>query len=305
MKILIVGILNQNKHFLRIKEEGEKRGHVIEGCFVSDLIVAFNDKRTDIYLKSKRRLSDFDIIYLWTLGKRRWEWQVAAKIVAKTNPNIRFINSSFVNFSDLSFTPCAIYPIQVQAENSLLYPRTALFYNTKALPDFLADFEYPVIVKFANSSQGRGVFKADSKEELLSLVGDMQKTKEPILLRQFIPNDGDFRIITLGYKAIGAMKRIPVPGNYKANISQGATAKAVDLGKCHEIVEIAERLSKLTKIEIAGVDIVLDKETGKPYILEINPGPQFLGMEKYTGFNIARAIINYFEQLEKDKSLQS
>jgi len=38
MKILIVG-LTRNPQFLRIVEEGEKRGQTVAGCYVSELTV--------------------------------------------------------------------------------------------------------------------------------------------------------------------------------------------------------------------------------------------------------------------------
>jgi len=65
------------------------------------------------------------------------------------------------------------------------------------------------------------------------------------------------------------------------------------------LVSIAEKISKVTRTEIAGVDIMVNKETGKPYVLEVNHGPQFAGIEKATGINIAAKIVDYFEKLAK------
>ena len=63
--------------------------------------------------------------------------------------------------------------------------------------------------------------------------------------------------------------------------------------------ELAEKAAQITKTEIAGVDIIINKETGELYILEVNPAPQFEGLEKYTGVNVAVTIIEYFESLKK------
>ena len=61
--------------------------------------------------------------------------------------------------------------------------------------------------------------------------------------------------------------------------------------------EIAETLSRLNQNQIAGVDIIINQETSEPYILEINAGPQFRGLEEYTNVNAALEIIKYFETL--------
>ena len=156
-----------------------------------------------------------------------------------------------------------------------------------------------MIIKTAEGRQGKGVFKVDSKVELEKAVEELPQESPAFVVREFIPNDGDIRIFTIGYKAIGAMKRTPREGDFRSNISQGGSGEPYELDKYPEIKELAEKVSKITKTEIAGVDIIIHKETGKPYILEVNPGPQFTGLEKYTGVNAAGEIIKYFEKLRQ------
>jgi len=144
------------------------------------------------------------------------------------------------------------------------------------------------------------VFKVNSSEELEKVIKENKEASPAFIIRQFIENDGDVRIFTVGYKAIGAMKRTPKIGDFRSNISQGGAGENFDLSKNQDVKEMAEKISRLTRTEIAGVDIMIEKNTGKPYILEINPGPQFTGFEKYTGTNAASAIIRYFESLKKN-----
>ena len=42
MRILIVGLV-KNPQFLRVKEEGEARGHSVIGCYASDLIIEVSE----------------------------------------------------------------------------------------------------------------------------------------------------------------------------------------------------------------------------------------------------------------------
>jgi ribosomal protein S6--L-glutamate ligase len=144
---------------------------------------------------------------------------------------------------------------------------------------------------------------ANSKDEIEKIIKENKEISPSFIIREFIPNDGDIRVFTVGYLAIGAMKRIPPEGDFRSNISLGGTGENYELEKYPKVKLLAEKAAEITGTEIAGVDIILHKETGNPYILEVNPGPQFTGFEKYTGVNAALEIIKYFEILHsKTKS---
>ena len=117
----------------------------------------------------------------------------------------------------------------------------------------------------------------------------------PFLFQEFLPTDGDIRVLVVGYKAIGAMKRHLVPGDFRANISQGADAEKFQLTP--EIIEYAEKAAKITNTEFAGVDLIESK--GKFYVIEVNRSPQFKGFRKYTKVDPSPFIINYLEEKAK------
>ena len=154
-------------------------------------------------------------------------------------------------------------------------------------------------MKTSTGRQGRGVFKVNSPEEIKIVLKENEEESSAFIVRKYIENDGDIRIFTVGYKSLGAMRRTPKLGDFRSNISQGGEGSSFDLSTRPDIAQMAEKISQLTRTEIAGVDIMIEKNTDKPYLLEINPGPQFTGFEKYTGINAAEAIIEYFESLTK------
>ena len=212
------------------------------------------------------------------------------------------VNKKIVDPSyNFYLTPASDY--LKQRDNSLPFPKSAIVFDAKSVRVVIEQFEFPLIVKVSEGRQGRGVFKADSLEDLEKVIEENKEKSPSFVIREFIPNDGDIRVFTVGFKAIGAMKRIPTKeGEFRSNISLGGRGEKIDLEKYPEIRKIAEKLSEVTAMEIAGVDIVLNRSTAKPYILEINPGPQFTGFEKYTGINAALEIINYFEKLHLQKN---
>lgn len=295
MKILIVGLVN-NQQLTRVKEEATKRGHELEGVYSADLVVETSNKGFRALIKSKL-ITQYDVIYLWAISKRRWEWYTAA-IWANKGKGTKIVNQKIVDGSfDLPLAAAPIVDYYKQIEKSLPMPHSVTIFSKKTIPTFIDQFEFPVIVKASKGSGGKYVRKAEDATQLRQHVVELLKDSPAVIVREFIPNDGDIRIFTVGYKAIGAMKRIPPAGDFRANISGGGTAKPFDLTKRDDLVEIAQKASRAVQVDIAGVDIILHKKTKEPYILEVNPGPQFLGLEKYTETNVAEEIIKFFEKL--------
>jgi len=295
MKILIVGLV-KNQQLQRLQEEGKKRGHQIDGCYTSDLIINASPQKFEVILKNKD-ITQYQVIYLWAIGKRRWEWYVAAQYLNQHHQT-KIVNQKILNPNYLYYlSPASEY--LKQFENQLLFPKSSLIFKSNAVNQIINQYSFPVIVKTSSGRQGKGVFKVNTPEELKKVIKNNQNSSPSFIVRELIPNNGDIRIFTVGYKAIGAMKRTPKQGDFRSNISQGGSGSNFDLSKNPQIKDIAEKLSQLTKTEIAGVDIMIHQDTQKPYILEINPGPQFLGLEKYTQTNAAKEIITYFESLTR------
>ena len=301
MKVLIVGLV-KNPQFLRIKEEGEKRGHQIEGCYVSELTV-YSDSTTFTPTLRDKSFEGYDLLYFWALGKRRWEWYAASEFINKTY-GVIIVNKVVIDPTE-NYSPTPLISFWKQYENKLPFPASVLLFSNKSVEGVIDKFKFPVIVKGSTTHKGKGVFLANTKAEIESIIKENKEISPSFIIREFIPNDGDIRVFTVGYRAIGAMKRIPPEGDFRSNISLGGRGENFDLSLRDDVRDLAEKVSEVTKTEIAGVDIILHKETNKPYILEVNPGPQFTGFEKYTGINAAGEIVKYFEELYNNRDGRS
>lgn len=298
MRILVVGLV-KNPQVIRLREEAEKRGHTLEGCYAWDLTI---EASTDSFVPSLhgKELESFDLIYLWAVGKRRWEWYTTVLYLAQKYKTI-IVNRKIIDPTHHYYLSPAIDYLR-QTEHKLPYPSSTIVFSSKGLEKISLDYGFPLIVKIPDGRQGKGVFKVEDFSHLKEVVDEITNGGKACVIREFIPNDGDIRIFTVGYKAIGAMARTPKEGDFRSNISQGGTGGNYDLDLNPVVRDIAEKASQITKTEIAGVDIIVNKKDGKPYILEVNPGPQFTGFEKYTGINAAEEIIRYFESEDTSKS---
>lgn len=293
MKILVVGLI-KGSQIQRFKEEAEKLGHTVEGCYSSDLIIKSNGKTFEALIKDTP-LTDYDVIYLCAgvESKFRYEWFVASDYLVN-HSKTKVVNRIVI---DQKFK---YYPVQSwfylrQFENLIASPKTYTIYKDKSLRAVSSDLGYPMIIKLSETHQGKGIFLVKNEDEARKVIKNNKG--KAFLLRKFIPNDGDIRVFTVGFKAIGAMKRIASTNDFRSNISQGGTGEVFDLEKNPEIRAMAEKSARATGIEIAGVDIMIGKEDKKPYLLEVNTGPQFKGLEKYTKVNVAGEVIKYFASL--------
>ena len=123
------------------------------------------------------------------------------------------------------------------------------------------------------------------------------------MLQEYIENDGDYRVLILGEKVLGVMKRTRVKhsGNdkeFRNNYSVGGKVEVADLPE--EIKQLAVKAARVCGLAVAGVDVAFrDFDMKKPVIWEVNKGPQFSGFMKATGIDVPMEIVKYLVSLKK------
>ena len=79
------------------------------------------------------------------------------------------VNGKVVDDSyKLYLTPTMNY--YKQFKEGLLFPKSAVIFNSKALNNVLSEFQFPLIVKTSQGRQGRGVSKLNNLEELKNIL---------------------------------------------------------------------------------------------------------------------------------------
>jgi RimK family alpha-L-glutamate ligase len=147
------------------------------------------------------------------------------------------------------------------------------------------------------------VFKADNIEELEKLVRDLRKSEteegKRYMLQEFIANDGDYRVLVLGKKVLGVMKRSSQSvEEFKNNYSVGGKVEVATLPQ--NILDLAVKAAEVCGLAVAGVDVAFrDYDIKKPVIWEVNKGPQFKGFMQATGINVPGEIVKYLVSLKK------
>lgn len=150
---------------------------------------------------------------------------------------------------------------------------------------------FPLVVKPISSTHGEGVMLIDSWEALQAARDAFAFRQERVLLQEFIPeaNGSDIRVLIVNGQIIAAMKRQARPGDFRANLHQGGSARAVRLTAIER--QTVLRAANLLGLSVAGVDF-LRSDRG-PLLLEVNASPGLEGIESVTGKDVAGAIVDY------------
>lgn len=137
---------------------------------------------------------------------------------------------------------------------------------------------FPLVAKELAMQKGKGVYKIDCMEDFAKLPSISAKGSNNQFLFQEFKNLGDeYRILVLGQKVgVWEKKIVTVKGEFRHNVSLGAREEFLDLDKIPEdLANIAVDAARKLNLQIAGVDIAVDKNTGKYYLIEVNRGPGF------------------------------
>lgn len=158
----------------------------------------------------------------------------------------------------------------------------------------------PTVIKLTKGTFGIGVILAESKAAVKSTMETLKKLGADFLVQEFVQEakGRDLRCFVIGDEVVGSMQRTASSDyEFRANVSLGASVKKIEITA--EEYQLAVESTKALKLNVSGVDI-LRSERG-PLVLEVNTSPQFEGLEKATGLDIADKIVEFLERKHKDE----
>lgn len=217
-------------------------------------------------------IADYDIVYI-----RRWagmpERAMAVAIYLKAK-GVPYIDREAYGFGSKNK--------MTQAwrfwEAGLPHPAT-VYVEHGAGTDWLTShiselpFGFPMVMKGVDATRGADNYLVDSLDRLQDVL-----TKHPdikFILQEFIPNDGDYRVVVCGDAIQLVMHRVAASGKHTNNTSQGGQAALVDVSELSEPVRAdCIRAAQIFGRDFAGVDLVYNKDTGAHLFFEVNRSPQ-------------------------------
>ena len=152
-------------------------------------------------------------------------------------------------------------------------------------------FTYPIVIK-QSGSKGEKVWKCDTQAQLDAKIAELKETSTTplILFQEYIENTFDIRVIVHHGTIIAAIARSAADGAFLNNLSQGGISKSIELTT--EERSLALTAAKITKLELAGIDIV--RSANGPLLFEVNKAPDISAFNEAAGFDIAQSVAEHF-----------
>ena len=153
-----------------------------------------------------------------------------------------------------------------------------------------------IVYKPIVGSLGFGSMKFSEADMAFNAYKRLESLGQPLYLQEHLEKHGrDIRAFVVGQKVLASIYRIARADEWKTNVSQRGKAESMKLPG--ELQELALRAVEALELIYAGVDI-LETEQG-PVLLEVNASPSWQGLQKATGLNVARKIVQYVVNLAK------
>ncbi|MEE2694630.1 MAG: glutathione synthase [Pseudomonadota bacterium] len=176
-----------------------------------------------------------------------------------------------------------------------LMPPTLITSDHLAAKDFRCKHK-DVIVKPLFGNGGASVFHIRPGDENFNVLLEtlLDSSCEPLIIQRYLPEvrNGDKRILLIDGAPVGAINRVPMAGEVRANMHVGATPKPTDLtSRDQEICDLIGPKLHEEGLLFVGIDVIGD------YLTEINvTSPTGIQeYERFTGVDLSHQLWDVIE----------
>ena len=137
-----------------------------------------------------------------------------------------------------------------------------------------------IVYKPTDGWGGVGLIKIENLKELDKIIPFLgQMNLKYLYVEKFIDYDNsDFRIDIVDNKFVSCYGRRAMKSDWRTNITSGGSVFKREAND--EVINLAIKAAKITGLDIAGVDIIYDREKEEYIVLEVNGIPAFATPEQ-------------------------
>jgi len=203
----------------------------------------------------------------------------------------------------------------------LPFPKARVINNASRVLDATEGFRFPILVKANVGGSGAGIVRYDSREALADAVADGTidlGVDGTALVQESAPlRDGRItRVETLGGRYLYAINVYPPQNSFDlcpADACQTTNGVELVRGACaidapktgmrveaatpsDEIIAQVERISKAARIDVGGIELLVDDRDGTHYFYDINALSNFVAdAPNVIGFDPWVRLVDYLE----------
>ncbi len=296
-------------HLVALKRAGKQEG--VEVFLFSYNKIYFETESKKIKLRDgstkslknnkEFEIKDFDLIFIRTAKNH---WQEVGWVVDEVNKLGKILVDPVVSRARVADALKASQMLMLSG-SGLPVPKTLVGYSWllyRKAPEYVG---FPMIIKGSGGHRGGSVYKANNLFELGKIVKELRPIEiaegRRYMAQEYVENSCDYRVIVMGERVLGAMKRTRQDKDeFRNNFVLGGRVELARLTSKQE--ELCVKAAKACGLLIAGVDLVFrNDDPKKPLFWEVNRGPQFKGFMQSTGIDVPREIMKLFKKLIIEK----
>ena len=269
-------------------EAGIKIGVVVDPISYDEVFLDTEIKdegRVLVKLKSGKNIRDYGVIYFKIVKHYREE---ANLIIDSIGESTKIVDTVLKRGRPTDF--CKIHQMEMMINNGLNVPKSIIGRLRYLRYEAIKQFDYPLILKGSQGDRRTQVFKFFSDlswDKGWDVFTWREKNEgQRYMLQEYIENKEDYRVMVLGDKVLGVMKRSVGENERLKNVFTKSTLPDYVLNK-------AIQAAKVCEIDIAGVDVVFREGEKEPYFWEVNRAPNYDRFVEVTGINVAEEVVKY------------
>lgn len=303
-KILVIAG-GGKKHLELFVSEAEKQGVELSIASFSELEYLTKEGAVRLTVNGKD-VMEYNLVYIRLVGKRLEEAALLINYCKKAG--LKIVDTIF----EKGISPRVPLPKSIETEllvaAGIPVPKT-YFGSLKNIKENAPEvFGFPFVIKGTTGKQGHAVWSPRNMEELNKLVSELaEKEKEgnKFIAQEFIRASQRVRVLVVGRKAIAAITR---PTRWRRRFVKKVNGDDPP-GKREPLKPIPEADAQLAVeaanslyIDIAGVDILHEDESGKAYVLEVNAAPRWASISQDCEVNVEAEIVSFLKSWKVESS---
>jgi glutathione synthase/RimK-type ligase-like ATP-grasp enzyme len=170
----------------------------------------------------------------------------------------------------------------------LAVPETRVVHRARDLLAAVEGMVYPLLVKANIGGSGAGIVRYSSAEELEASLADRmvpRSVDEVLLVQDYVPARGGSitRIETLGGQYLYAIEIESSGDNFDlcpadaCVVQPGRAAiRMTAVTPAPELIDAAERIARAARLDLGGIEVVIDDRDGTPRFYDINAMSNFV-----------------------------
>lgn len=266
MKTLILA--NNTEKFQSLISSISSESEQISICSYKDLAFSLDGRNAQITIyPSNIKLDEFAKIIVLSTSPHHTRNYIFSALSCYCHKNgIMLLDDSFTNTDGKLYALWRFWFDDIPVAKTFFGP-------TDFLVQKIAELGGKGILKSVQGTKGKDNYLVQSEKELQEALKNHIDTD--FVLQNFIPNDGDWRIILINFEPKLAIYRSSHGKDHRNNTSVGGEAKLIPLEEVDpRAIELSISAARALDIKIAGADIIQDSSTGELTVLEVNRTPQ-------------------------------